>query len=91
MVKPNKNSGARAEFLALIFFILEPEPSFLALIFLFWSQSQAFWLLIFYFGAGAKLFSSDFFILELELSCKSLPAKARIYMKLKLLVNLCFR
>ena len=31
MVKPKKNSGARAEFLALICFILEPEPSFLAL------------------------------------------------------------
>ena len=34
MVKPKKNSGARAELLALICFILEPEPSFLALDFL---------------------------------------------------------
>ena len=47
MVKPKKNSGARAELLALICFILEPEPSFLAL--------------IFYFGARAKFFGSGIF------------------------------
>ena len=47
MVKPKKNSGARAELLALICFILEPELSFLAL--------------IFYFGARAKFFGSGFF------------------------------
>ena len=41
MVKPKKNSGARAELLALICFILEPEPSYLALEFLFWSWSRA--------------------------------------------------
>ena len=60
MVKPKKNSGARAELLALICFILEPEPSFLAL--------------IFYFGARAKFFGSGFLFLELEPSCESLPS-----------------
>ena len=60
MVKSKKNSGARAELLALICFILEPEPSFLAL--------------IFYFGARAKFFGSGIFFLELEPSCESLPS-----------------
>ena len=46
MVK--KNSGARAEFLALICFILEPEPSFLAM--------------NFYFGARAKFYGSGIFL-----------------------------
>ena len=60
MVKPKKNSVARAELLALICFILEPEPIFLAL--------------IFYFGARAKFFWLWISFLELEPSCESLPS-----------------